>query len=202
MLFILLACCGVALSGCMEALQGGAPAPQRPSALLRMPTPVVGTTATHSSPAAPGSLAPDPATTGPSPAPTEVVVGPQPGALPPLVVPSGLERSNEARWREQQRDRVVFAGPQSFVTDGSDLYWYDPRNQQHVVLGRINGEFLAQARFVLKTRDVPALEVPYHVNSSYGLTALSPAIIERIQAAGYADWIETYVLESSDVQPR
>ncbi len=194
----------------MEALQGGAPAPQHPPALLRSPVPAVGTTVARPGPAAPGSLAPDPATTGPTPAPTlaasgvptEVVGSPQPADLPPLAVPADLERSNEARWREQQRDRVVFERPQPFVTGGSDLWWYDPRNQQHVVLGRINGEFLAQARFVLQSRELPALEVPYHVNSSYGLTALSPALIERIQAAGYADWIETYVLESPDVQPR
>lgn len=194
----------------MEALQGGAPAPQRPPALLRSPTPAIGNAVAHSSPAAPGSLAPDPATTGPTPAPTlvapgapgEVVVSPPPAALPPLAVPADVERSNEARWREQQRDREVFEGPRSFVTSGSDLWWYDPRNQQHVVLGRINGEFLAQARFVLQSRELPALEVPYRVNSSYGLTALSPALIERIQAAGYTDWIETYVLESPEVQPR
>lgn len=48
-----------------------------------------------------------------------------------------------------------------------------------------------------------ALEVPYQVNVSYGLTAHSPEILGRIAAAGYAsDWIETYVYLTPEVTPR
>jgi hypothetical protein len=97
----------------------------------------------------------------------------------------------------------VFDGLQPFTTPGSELWWYDPVNQQHVILGRITGDFAAQARFRLIGQGVDALEVPYQVNSSYGLTAISPALLGRIAAAGYeSDWIETYVFLSPDVIPR
>jgi hypothetical protein len=97
----------------------------------------------------------------------------------------------------------VFDGLRSYSTTGSELWWYDPVNQQHVILGRITGEFVAQAQFLPRGQGVSALEVPYQVNVSYGLTALSPAILERITQAGYAgDWIETYVFLSPDVTPR
>lgn len=193
----------------MEALQGGQPAGQRPPAAPG--SPASGVTAARPSPTAIGSRAPDPATAAPTsrptitPAPNETAVagGPQPPAdLPPLVLSMPSERSNEQRWRAQQQDRVVFEALRPYVTGGTDLWWYDPLNQQHVRLGRISGDFVAQATFVLPDEGRPALEVPYHVNVGYGLTALSPALLERIRAAGYGDWIETYVFETHDVQPR
>jgi hypothetical protein len=90
-----------------------------------------------------------------------------------------------------------------FVTSGSELWWFDPVNQQHVILGRLTGEFVAQAQFQLRGQGVLALEVPYQVNTSYGLTALSPALLGRVAAAGYeSDWIETYIFLSPDVTAR
>lgn len=118
----------------------------------------------------------------------------------PLVL--AYERTNEQRWRDQQQERVVFDTPKPYYTTGTKLYWYDPLTQQHLELGYMSGEFLVQARFVLLPQGVPALEVPYQINVSYGLTALSPALLERIRAAGYTAWIETYVIESPEVQPR
>jgi hypothetical protein len=114
-----------------------------------------------------------------------------------------LPVSNEDRWRAQQQDRLVFEGLRPFATAGSELWWFDPVNQQHVILGRFTGEFVAQAQFVPRGQGVVALEVPYQINSSYGLTALSPALLQRIAAAGFAgDWIETYLFLSPDVTPR
>lgn len=153
-----------------------------------------------------GSMAPDPATVAPTPTLPAVPALPlaTPGAVeaPPLLVAPAPERSNEQRWREQQLDRQVLPAPRLYTTRNAELCWYDPLNQQHVVLGRIGGDFLVQATFVLRDQGLPALEVPYRINVSYGLTALSPAHIERLKAAGYVDWVETYVLASPDVHPR
>lgn len=97
----------------------------------------------------------------------------------------------------------MFDGLVPYATSGSELWWFDPVNQQPVILGRIAGDFVAQAQFQLRGQGIPALEVPYQVNASYGLTALSPALLGRIEAAGFAgDWIETYVYLSPDVTPR
>lgn len=154
-------------------------------------------------------MAPDPATAAPtlplptaSPAPT-ASVAPAATALPPLALPTVAPLSSEERWRAQQQDRVVFDGLRAYFTSGSELWWFDPVNQQHVILGRLTGEFVAQAQFLPRGQGVVALEVPYQVNSSYGLTALSPALLERIAAAGYAsDWVEAYVFLTPDVIPR
>lgn len=153
-------------------------------------------------------MAPDPATVAPT-APALTQAPPTPAstvaatALPPLALPTAAALTNEERWRAQQQDRIVFDGLRSFSTTGSELWWYDPVNQQHVILGILNGPFVAQAQFQPLGRGVDALEVPYQVNSSYGLTALSPALLERIAAAGYASgWIETYVFLSPDVTER
>lgn len=119
------------------------------------------------------------------------------------IVPPTLPRlTNEERWRAQQANREVFAAPQTYTTSGSQLWWYDPINQQHVVLGNFSGPFVAQARFQLVGQGgVAALEVPYQINESYGLTALSPALVQRLRDAGYEDWVETYIILSPDVQP-
>lgn len=120
-------------------------------------------------------------------------------SLPTLVVPTLAAQSNEDRWRSQQLNREVFAAPQRYTTNGSELWWYDPVNQQRVVLGSFSGDFLAQAQFILFGLGVEALEVPYQINTSYGLTAVSPAILARIEAAGYDEWIETYVLLTPNI---
>jgi hypothetical protein len=110
--------------------------------------------------------------------------------------------TNEDRWRKQQIDRRPFEALRSYSTASSELWWYDPINQQSVILGRIMGGFSAQAEFTLRGQGVPALEVPYQVNVSYGLTALSPALLDRIRAAGYSEWIETYVFSTPSVNRR
>lgn len=124
---------------------------------------------------------------------------PTPGVQ--IVLPTLPVLSNEQRWRAQQKDREVFEAYRTYTTSGSDLWWYDPVNQQHVVLGSFAGNFHAQSRFTLVGRGVAALEVPYQVNQSYGLQALSPALVQRIGEAGYGEWIEAYVLMGPEVQP-
>ncbi|MBP1465842.1 hypothetical protein EYB53_009015 [Candidatus Chloroploca sp. M-50] len=163
-------------------------------------------------PTAPGSLAPDPATAVPSPEATSLPAQtftplpsleppPAPEILPTLAVPPPPQLTYEERWRLQQIDRQIFAAPIAFATTGSELWWYDPVQQQSVILGRINGPFVAQARFILRGQGVEAFEVPYQVNVGYGLTALSPALLERIRVAGFSDWIETYVFVGSNITP-
>jgi len=129
-------------------------------------------------------------TLAPSPSPTL-------GKL--LVLPTSLPQTNQERWRAQEREREVFEALRIYTTPSSQLWWYDPVNQQHVILGTISGNFEAQARFELYGQGVAALEVPYQINQSYGLTALSPALVERMQAAGYTEWLETYVFVTPEM---
>ncbi len=167
------------------------PAPPTATPVLPTATQPAPPTAT---PVLPTATQPAPPTASPvqaTPTPEVVVVAP---TLPPL--------SNEQRWRNQQTERNVFDSARTFSTSGSELWWYDPIQQQHVILGSFTGQFTAQARFVLSGQGRPALEVPYQINQSYGLTSISPALIERMQAAGYTDWIETYVFESPSVEQR
>jgi hypothetical protein len=119
-----------------------------------------------------------------------------------IVLPTLPALTNEQRWRNQQDNRVLFDALRSYSTNNSMLWWYDPVNQQHVPLGSFAGAFDAQATFTLVKTGAPALEVPYHVNQSYGITALSPALLKRIVGAGYGEWIETYVIISPEVTPQ
>ncbi len=215
----------VLLSGCMEELQTSRPAALQPSPPLAMPTPVdqqsTPTIAQQQAPDVAGGDAQIPlptatSTTDPAPvtletaattvavagAPITDVPGDPAPAGDTVIVPATPQAlSNEKRWRDRQVDRQIFDGLQRYVTSGSDLWWFDPVNQQHLRLGSFRGEFAAQARFRLADYG-EALEVPYQVNQRYGITALSPAVLDRIAAAGYDEWIETYVLLSPNVSLR
>jgi hypothetical protein len=119
-------------------------------------------------------------------------------------VPTLPVLNNEQRWRAQQEDRVVLeGGPLPFFSRGSvQLWWYDPVAQQSVILGTISGDFRAQAQFRLKGSGGEALEVPYRINLDYGLTAISPAYVERMQRAGYNESVEAYVFLTPEIAPR
>jgi len=119
-----------------------------------------------------------------------------------FILPTQPPLTNEQRWRAQELNRNIFDQQQAYTTSSSELWWYDPINQQHVIIGTFSGGFLAQAQFTLRGQGIEALEVPYQVNKSYGLTALSSAIVTRIAAAGGGDWIETYVFVTPNVAPR
>jgi len=143
-----------------------------------------------------------PTTVVPTPTLTPTVPTPTPTPEFVIVPPTLPAVSYAERWRAQQDNREVFEPPALFTTSGSELWWYDPVNQQHVMLGSFAGDFEAQAQFQLVGQGVPALEVAYHVNQSYGLTAISSSLIERIRAAGYDEWIDTYVILTPEVRPR
>lgn len=147
------------------------------------------------------TLAPE-TTPAPIDTPTATPIPPTPTPEVVIVPPTPVPLSYEEAWREIQRHRVVFDTARTYTTDGSQLWWYDPANQQHVVLGSFAGDFQVQAQFILAGKDVMALEVPYQINQSYGLTALSSALVQRMHDAGYTDWVEAYVIVEPDVQPR
>ncbi len=169
------------------------PASATPTPTPTLPQQPTGMTPTTTSTATPIPPTPTPTPTVPTATPTPEVV---------IVPPTLPAVSYAERWRAQQNDRDVFEPPQPYTTTGSELWWYDPVNQQHVLLGSFAGDFEAQAQFELVGQDVSALEVAYHVNQSYGLTAISSSLIERIQAAGYDEWIDTYVILTPEVRPR
>ena len=107
------------------------------------------------------------------------------------------------RWRQQQLDRQALPAGTVYATASTELYWYDPVFQQSVLLGTFRGNFDVLATFTFRSSGQPCLEVLYEVNKRYGLTALSPAVVERIKAAGYTNgFIDTYVLLDERVAPR
>ncbi len=166
-------------------------------------TPTQTTTPLPTPTVSPGSTSPvAPFVSTGMPDATATLSQPQQSQTPTIRVepPTLVRLTPEERWRTQQLNRTPFESPRLYTTTGSELWWYDPINQQHVILGSFSGTFTAQARFTLRGQGMPALEVPYEVNVSYGLTAISSALEQRIKAAGYDEWIETYVFVTSDVQ--
>jgi hypothetical protein len=134
------------------------------------------------------------ATQTPLPIPTQPVV---------IRPPTPSRQTNEQIWRAQQRDRRSFDPPQAYVARPSaTLLWYDPRTGQSLEIGTLLGEFQASAEFRLRGSDQPAIEVPYRINNDFGLTAISDAIVRRMNEAGYSERVDAYVLLSEAVQPR
>jgi hypothetical protein len=112
----------------------------------------------------------------------------------PLPIPT-LTISNEERWRRQQLDRQVLTERQTYrARSATPLWWYDPLTGQSLEIGTLVGPFTVQALFTFRPRNLAAVEVPYRINKDFGLTAISPVIVERMQAAGYTESVEAYVL--------
>lgn len=132
------------------------------------------------------------------------VEGTEPPAVEPTVNPdfAGVALpSVEERWRYVQVDRQPFASVQTWVTPSRQiLWWYDPVYGRTIKLGEIQGEFPAQATFRFRGQEVEAIEIPYQVNQSFGIT-LPPAIVDQIRNAGYGEWIETFVYRTEDIRP-
>lgn len=117
-----------------------------------------------------------------------------------VVVPQQPALSNEERWRAQQIDRTVFPEMRVYVARRpTQLFWYDPLAGQSLPVGTLLGPFTAQAEFMLRSADAHALEVPYKINSDFGLTSIAPSVKQRMARAGYTEYVETYVLLSDDV---
>lgn len=150
------------------------------------------------------------ATPAPSLPPTDVPpvvvsAGPaataQPGRPTVMVVPQLPALTNEQRWRAQQKDRDVFPAPRVYIAHRpTTLYWYDPLSAQSLTVGTLLGPFTAQAAFTFVPADAPALEVPYRINGDFGLTSIAPSVRERMAAAGYTEFVETYVLQSDAIE--
>lgn len=124
-------------------------------------------------------------------------------SLPTVAV---TPRAPEAdAWRAQQRERVAFDQPVDVYAPGKVLlWWFDPRTQQHLPLGWIDSPFQAQAEFRLFGSWLEALEVPYLVNQSFGLT-LDQSVLERMRQAGVSvdapgALVEGYVLRAPDME--
>jgi hypothetical protein len=174
----------------------------------RQPTRPAGAQPTRPAPASPA-----PSAIPGTPQPT-VVASPTAPALPTTAVPSPTQKvvvvpqtatpqSGEQRWRAQQLQRQAFETPRLYVAQHPvSLLWFDPATGQSLEIGTLRGEFSAQAQFLLRDGSRPALEVPYQINVSYGLTAISDALRERMRAAGYAESVEAYVLQADDILPK
>lgn len=121
-----------------------------------------------------------------------------------IVVPlTQMPETNEQRWREQEQDRKVNDPPLIYIAPNSvTLWWYDPLISQAVQIGSISGEFPVQAEFILRGTQQAALEVPYRINSDFGLTAISEAVRGRMKAAGYSQSVEAYVMRTADIHPK
>lgn len=166
-----------------------------------------------SAPAPAESTAPAPLESVAPPVASDAGVGVEsPPAAPvvPAVTPTvdpvfqGIQLpGTQERWRYVQVDRAVLDGLQTYTTPARTiLWWYNPVFGREVKLGEIQGPFPVQATFRFRGQEVDALEVPYQINQSFGIT-LPPAIVDQIRAAGYeGDWIEAFVYQTSDIQPR
>jgi hypothetical protein len=111
--------------------------------------------------------------------------------------------TNEQQWRAQQVNRSPFDPPREYITQsGAPLLWFDPRTGQSLEIGTLLGVFTAEAAFELRGSKQAAIEVPYRINKDYGLTAISDALIARMNTAGYTERVEAYVVLSEAVTPK
>lgn len=193
-----------------------APRPLDPTLIAAIRTPgALGTSVAVAPPTlAPATPLPQP-TDGLAPAatvppvsalsPTVATATPPPAPLQPsvvVVVPQLPTQTAEERWRSQQADRQDFPNGRHFVAQSPvELWWFDPATGQSLEIGKLIGPFPASAQFTFLPSGAPALEVPYLINHDYGLTAISPSIVDRIKAAGLGDVINTYVLLTDAIQP-
>lgn len=120
-----------------------------------------------------------------------------------IIVPTGTALSGQDIWLNQQSGRQDFAEPRSFrAMSPTALLWFDPTTGQRLTIGQLVGEFTATAEFKLKAQaDAPALAVPYEIDTDYGLTAISPAVRERMFAAGFTERVEAFLLVSDSIVP-
>lgn len=120
-----------------------------------------------------------------------------------VVVPTGLPDSAQGAWEKQQANRREFDGQKQYRANAPvALLWYDPATGQILEIGKLVGEFVATAQFELVPQNhAPTLAVPYKIDTDYGLTAISPAVKARMQAAGYNDQVEAFVVLNEAVVP-
>lgn len=109
----------------------------------------------------------------------------------------------EERWRYVQQDRTPLETIQTYTTPSREiLWWYDPLLGRTIKLGEIQGDFPVQATFRFRGQEVDALEVPYQINSTFGIS-LPSATVDAIRKAGYeGEWIEAFVYKTEDIRPK
>ncbi|HEY1015767.1 MAG TPA: hypothetical protein VGE07_23870 [Herpetosiphonaceae bacterium] len=119
-------------------------------------------------------------------------------AMPTLAITPPPQGS--AAWNAVKLEYARFDAPRTYVAPASTLlWWYDPQTAQFVALGWVKGNITAQGQFRVRGQWVEALEVPFEVAGSYGLT-LDASVIERIRRAGYTgDTIETFIYLAPDL---
>lgn len=119
------------------------------------------------------------------------------------MLPTEAPQTSEQRWRAQQIDRVVFEGQRIYTASQPvSLLWYDPATGQSLEIGSLIGDFPAQAQFTFRGTGQPALEVPYRINTDFGLTAISAAVRERMRAAGYTESVEAYIAQTEAISAK
>ena len=140
----------------------------------------------------------------PTAVPTPTIVLPTPSPTPAVIItPQTVPQTNEQRWRAQELNRQVFDPPRLYVAQSPvSLLWYDPVTGQTLEIGTLIGTFPVQAQFTLREGNHPAFEVPYRINGDFGLTAISDAVKQRMNAAGYTESVEAFVLQSDAIQPK
>jgi hypothetical protein len=193
------------LAGCGQPMQIGAPSPvqMQPTRLppdTALPTKIANNVPSATPSAQATALLRPTATAATAPSISAAATPPPAVIIVPL---TQLPETNEARWRAQEQDRKVNDPPRIYVAPSQvTLWWYDPLNSQSVPIGTLSGEFPAQAEFILRSAQQAAFEVPYRINNDFGLTAISDAVRERMQAAGYTQSVEAYILRTADMHPK
>jgi hypothetical protein len=186
---------GQALQGTATAQARAAASPsvtQAPESPTVLPTTAAATVAATSTIVATEQVTPSAVTPSSVPSATPAVV---------IVPATPVPQTSEERWRAQQIDRQVLAEkPLYTARQPVPLLWWDPNTGQVVEIGLIRGDFPVQATFSFRPTGQQALEVPYRINGDFGLTAISAALRERMAAAGYTEFAETFVLTSDSIQ--
>lgn len=202
------------MASCGQPLQTGQPTRTLPTRTLPR-TPTLATQSPPQLTATPTNIPGDVASAVPTDSSETTTPTSQAPTLPSggTVVASGTAiviaprtpsaQDNQDRWRAQQIDRQVLETAQIYVAkQPAQLLWYDPLTGQVLSIGTLLGDFVVQARFVTRSTNEPALEVPYVINRDYGLTSISDAVRERMRAAGYTESVEAYVIESEGIVPK
>jgi hypothetical protein len=113
-----------------------------------------------------------------------------------------MPRTAEERWRAQQIDRAVLEGTRLYAAgEPVPLLWWDPLTGQAVEIGLVRGAFPVQATFTFRPTGEAALEVPYTINRDFGLSAISGAVRARMEAAGYTETVEAFIVDTDVVEP-
>jgi hypothetical protein len=120
-----------------------------------------------------------------------------------VIIPATPSSDNrEQIWRAQQEQRAVLEPPMLYqARTQTALLWYDPATGQVLEIGQLYGAFPAQAQFIFRPNNTPALEVPYRINGDFGLTSISDALQQRMRNAGYDQSVEAFVYLSDTVVP-